>query len=143
PIPVCDITAGMQLAIGILAALEARDKTGNGQWVEAPLFDAGLSVQLYESAGVFATGQALERLGQRHRGVAPYQIFSTGTDHITIGVAQQNFWEKLCRLIDREDLKNDPRFENNALRVANTKELVPLLEVELAKQSAEFWLESL
>ena len=101
PIPVCDITAGMQLAIGVLTALESRRKTGKGQWVEASLFEAGLSLQLYESAGVFATGEAPERLGQRHRGVAPYQIFATSTDHITIGVAQQNFWLKLLRLLGR------------------------------------------
>ncbi len=143
PIPVCDITAGMQLAIGVLTALESRRKTGKGQWVEASLFEAGLSLQLYESAGVFATGEAPERLGQRHRGVAPYQIFATSTDHITIGVAQQNFWLKLLRLLGREDLNDDPRFANNAVRVANTRELVPYLEAELVKESAEHWLAAL
>lgn len=143
PIPVCDITAGMQLTIGILTALEARHKTGRGQWVESSLFDAGLSLQLYESAGVFATGEPPERLGQRHRGVAPYQIFQTSTDHITIGVAQQNFWLKLCSLIGREDLNDDPRFCDNAVRVANIKELVPLLEEQLVKKSAEYWLQAL
>tara|TARA_R110000796_G_scaffold252646_1_gene390320 strand:- start:19107 stop:20279 length:1173 start_codon:yes stop_codon:yes gene_type:complete len=143
PIPVCDITAGMQLAIGVLTALEARHKTGCGQWVEASLFEAGLSLQLYESAAVFATGKAPERLGQRHRGVAPYQIFRTATDHITIGVAHQNFWVKLCELLKTEHLNDDPRFNDNAARVANTKELVPLLEEVLIRNPAEFWLKEL
>lgn len=143
PIPVCDITAGMQLAIGVLTALQARERTGRGQRVESSLFEAGLSLQLYEAAGVFANNEPPERLGQRHRGVAPYQIFPTSTDHITIGVAQQNFWKQLCALIDREDLIDDPRFENNAARMENILELVPLLETELIKRPADYWLEAL
>ena len=143
PIPVCDITAGMQLAIGVLAAIQARTQTGRGQRVESSLFEAGLSLQLYEAAGVFATGQAPAKLGQRHRGVAPYQVFSTGTDHITIGVAQQNFWKAFCRLIEREDLIDNSAFASNADRVANIDQLVPMVEEALAKHPADHWLEQL
>ena len=143
PIPVCDITAGMQLAIGVLTALQARERTGRGQRVESSLYEAGLSLQLYESAAVFATGEAPEKLGQRHRGVAPYQIFPTQTDHITVGVAQQNFWKQLCHLIGREELFADPRFEDNARRMENVRELVPMIEAEMVKQPADYWLREL
>ncbi|WP_404934441.1 CaiB/BaiF CoA transferase family protein [Nitratireductor sp. L15S-10] len=143
PIPVCDITAGLHLTIGILTALQARNATGQGQRVEASLFDAGLSLQLYEAAGVFATGEAPEKLGQKHRGVAPYQVFSTSTDHITVGVAQQNFWLALCKLIGRADLVEDKRFISNADRVANIDELVPLVEEQLLQKPADYWLTAL
>ena len=143
PIPVCDITAGMQLTIGVLMALQARQATGLGQRVEASLFEAGLSLQLYEAAGVFATGETPEKLGQRHRGVAPYQVFRTKTDHITIGVAQQNFWQRFCDIIDRKALMDDPRFAKNADRVANIKALVPLVEEALDTKPADHWLSEL
>jgi len=143
PIPVCDITAGLHLTIGILTALQARERTGRGQRVEASLFEAGLSLQLYEAAGVFATGKPPEKLGQKHRGVAPYQIFRTGTDHVTIGVAQQNFWISFCTLLDRPALLEDPRFLSNADRVANIDALVPLVEEALILQPADYWLEQL
>jgi crotonobetainyl-CoA:carnitine CoA-transferase CaiB-like acyl-CoA transferase len=143
PIPVCDIAAGLYLTVGVLTALQARTKTGIGQLVETSLFEAGLSLQLYEAATVFASGKAPEKLGQRHRGVAPYQIFATGSDHITIGVAQQNFWLRFCGIIDRPDLVDDTRFATNALRVANTRELVPLIEKALATRSSTDWLQRL
>jgi crotonobetainyl-CoA:carnitine CoA-transferase CaiB-like acyl-CoA transferase len=143
PIPVCDIAAGLYLTVGVLTALQARTHTGRGQKIETSLFEAGLSLQLYEAATVFATDAAPAKLGQKHRGVAPYQIFRTGTDHITIGVAQQNFWLKLCGIIDRRELLEDPRFATNALRVANIDELVPLIEDALAAKPGEEWLELL
>lgn len=143
PIPVCDIAAGLYLSFGVVAALQARERTGKGQHVETSLFEAGLSLQLYEAAAVFATGTAPAKLGQKHRGVAPYQIFRTGTDHVTIGVAQQNFWIKFCSILGRPKLTDDPRFASNANRVANIDELVPMIEAELAKQPASHWLAAL
>ena len=70
PIPVTDITAGMHGAIGVLTALAARERTGRGQHVDTSLFEAGISLGLYEAASVFATGEVPERLGQGHRGSA-------------------------------------------------------------------------
>jgi crotonobetainyl-CoA:carnitine CoA-transferase CaiB-like acyl-CoA transferase len=143
PIPVCDIAAGLYLTIGVLTALQARSATGNGQRVETSLFEAALSLQLYEAATVFATGAPPKKLGQKHRGVAPYQVFKTGSDHITIGVAQQNFWIKFCSIIGRPDLEKDPRFDTNANRVSNIDELVPILETVLATHSSDYWLKAI
>lgn len=143
PIPVCDIMAGLYLSVGVLTALQARSATEKGQRVETSLFEAALSMQLYEAATVFATNGPPRKLGQKHRGVAPYQIFKTGTDYITIGVAQQNFWERFCAIIGREDLESDPRFDTNAKRVANIDELVPLIEDALAGKPGDYWLRQL
>lgn len=140
PIPVCDIAAGLYLTIGVLTALQAREQTGRGQKIETSLFEAGLSLQLYEAATVFATNAAPAKLGQKHRGVAPYQIFRTADGHITVGVAQQNFWLRLCDLIDRRELLDDPRFTTNALRVANIDQLVPLIEDALSARCGTEWL---
>lgn len=141
PIPVCDIAAGLYLTVGILTALQARASTGEGQMVETSLFEAGLSLQLYEAASVFHDGKPPRKLGQKHRGVAPYQIFKTGSGYITIGVAQQNFWVRFCEIIGRKDLVDDPRFADNGSRVANADALVGLIEEALAPHGNEHWLE--
>ena len=97
PIPICDIAAALHLTIGVLLALQVREQSGRGQLVETSLFEAGLSLQLYEAAAYFATGETPPRLGQKHRAVAPYQVYQTQTGYITVGVAHQNFWVAFCK----------------------------------------------
>ncbi len=79
-----------------LTALEARHRTGEGQRVETSLFEAATSLAVYESAHYFATGTRPERIGQAHRGSAPYQCFQTADGYITLGASQQKFFEGLC-----------------------------------------------
>jgi crotonobetainyl-CoA:carnitine CoA-transferase CaiB-like acyl-CoA transferase len=143
PIAISDVAAGLHLAIGILAAVEARHHTGRGQLVETSLLEAAMSFGVYEAAHVAATGQAPPRLGQAHRGTSPYQVFPTADGWITVGAAQSNFWSKLCELIGAPELRDDPRFAVNADRVRNNAELVALLEREFVKMPSAHWLEAL
>src|SRR5690349_1515685 len=142
PIAISDVAAGLHLAIGILAAVEARHHTGRGQLVETSLLEAAMSFGVYEAAHVAATGQAPPRLGQAHRGTSPYQVFPTADGWITVGAAQSNFWSKLCELIGAPELRDDPRFAVNADRVRNNAELVALLEREFVKMPSAHWLEA-
>ena len=124
PMPVSDVCGGMNGAIGILMALVARDQTGSGQHVDTSLFEAGISLGVYEAANVFATGQVPERLGQAHRGSAPYQLFTTSDGYMTIGGAQDSFWRGTCKILGCEHLLNDERFTSKADRVENNSKLV-------------------
>jgi len=124
PMPVSDVCGGMNGAIGILMALVARDQTGSGQHVDTSLFEAGISLGVYEAANVFATGQVPERLGQAHRGSAPYQLFTTSDGYMTIGGAQDSFWRGTCKILGCEHLLNDERFTSKADRVENNRRLV-------------------
>ena len=128
PMPVSDVCGGMNGAIGILMALVARDQTGLGQHVDTSLFEAGISLGVYEAANVFATGQVPERLGQAHRGSAPYQLFTTSNGYMTIGGAQDSFWRGTCKILGCEHLLSDERFTSKADRVENNKQLVEELE---------------
>jgi crotonobetainyl-CoA:carnitine CoA-transferase CaiB-like acyl-CoA transferase len=143
PIAISDVAAGCYATIGILAALEARHRTGTGQMVETSLLDSAVSFGLYEAAHFFATGERPPRLGQAHRGNAPYQVFKTKDGWITIGGAQQNFWTRLCNVLGLTELADDPRFRTNALRVQNNKELVALLQERVETQTAAHWLNEL
>ena len=135
PMPVSDVCGGMNGAIGILTALAARNRTGRGQHVDTSLFESGISLGVYEAANVFANGEVPERLGQAHRGSAPYQLFPTSDGYVTVGGAQDNFWRGTCKILDCEQLVEDPRFKSKAERVANNKELVSELEVFFRRQS--------
>jgi crotonobetainyl-CoA:carnitine CoA-transferase CaiB-like acyl-CoA transferase len=140
PIAISDVAAGCYVTIGVLAALEARRSTGRGQMVETSLLEAAVSFGLYEAAHFFATGERPARLGQAHRGNSPYQVFKTRDGWITIGGAQQNFWTRLCQILGRPDLPDDPRFATNALRVENNKALVELLQARLDTEGSAHWL---
>jgi len=135
PVPVTDVCGGMNGAIGILTALAAREKTGKGQLVDTSLFEAGIALGVYEAANVFANDEVPERLGQAHRGSAPYQLFPTADGYMTIGGAQDNFWRGACKILGCEHLIDDPRFQSKADRVANNKALVPEMEGYFKKQT--------
>ena len=104
PIAISDVTAGMFLAFGVLAAIEARHRTGKGQHVETSLLEAATSLAVYESAHYFATGTRPARIGQAHRGSSPYQCFATADGHITVGASQQHFFAKLCEIVGQPEL---------------------------------------
>lgn len=139
PMPISDIGAGLQAAIGVLAALLARRRTGQGQRVDVSLYDSALAFGLYEAAHYFATGEAPPRLGQAHRGSSPYQVFRTADGWITIGAAAQHLWQRFCASLNRPDLVADPRFASNADRVRNRAALVALLQAEVEKRSTAHW----
>ncbi|HXZ00420.1 MAG TPA: CoA transferase [Stellaceae bacterium] len=143
PLAICDIGAGMFAAFGILAALQARTRSGHGQQVDTSLYEAGIAFGLYEAAHLFATGERPARLGQAHRGGAPYQVFRTADGWVTIGPNTQPLWRKFCAAIGREELARDPRFEDIPSRVANRKALVALLEEVLARHGTAHWVDLL
>jgi crotonobetainyl-CoA:carnitine CoA-transferase CaiB-like acyl-CoA transferase len=140
PIAISDVTAGMFLAIGVLMALEARHRTGQGQRVETSLLEAAMSMQVYEAAQYLATGARPERLGQAHRGSSPYQMFATADGHIVVGGAGQAMFLRLCAIIECPDWPDDPRFATNAARVAHNDELVALIEARLGTRPSAWWL---
>ena len=143
PIAITDLAAGMFATSAILAALMARTKTGVGQRIDQSLFEAGLSLGVYEAAHVFTFGTEPERMGQLHRGNSPYRVFRTRDGWITIGANKDAFWRKLCEMLGRPDLPEDPRFRTNADRVANNASLVSLLQAALEKQDSAHWLAEL
>ncbi len=143
PLAISDVGAGLYLTIGILAALQARQKTGLGQWVETSLLEATVSLGVYEAANYFANGKRPDKLGQAHRGSAPYQVFQTSDGWLTFGAAQQNFFERLCVLVGKPELAEDPRFRSNADRVKNNDLIVALLQAEIVRRSTADWMAAL
>jgi crotonobetainyl-CoA:carnitine CoA-transferase CaiB-like acyl-CoA transferase len=143
PIPICDLTAGLYITIGLLSAVEARHRTGEGQYVETSLLEAGTALQVYEAVHYFSTGENPPRMGQGHRGIAPYQVFPTSDGYVTIGAGQQAFYEQFCRLAGLPQLIEDPRFVSIPDRVTNVDELIALLSVATVRKPTEWWIAEL
>jgi len=141
--PMTDITAGILAAMGVLAAYVHRLKTGEGQRVDASLFEAGIVHTYWQSAIALATGTAPGPLGSAHPLNAPYQAFETADGWITIGAANQSNWLKLVDALDAGALGNDARFATNVARMANLPALVAALTPLFKKRPSADWLKRL
>ena len=140
---VTDIGAGMYAVIGILAALRARDATGEGQYIDVSMMDGSVSWMTYASGNYFATGTNPPRMGSAHPSIVPYQGFEAGDGkHILVACGNDRLWEMMCDAMGLA-IKTDPRFTSNELRVSNRDVLIPLLEEEFRKRPRDKWLEAL
>ncbi|HSE93408.1 MAG TPA: CaiB/BaiF CoA-transferase family protein [Methylomirabilota bacterium] len=140
PVPISDIGTGMFAAIAILAALQARVRTGEGQAIDASLLETPIAWSVYESSAYFATGEPPRRLGPGHRTNAPYQAFRTADGWLNLGGGAPGFWPRICAVLGVEPLLEDPRFTTPALRVKHRAELEALLEARFRTATTAVWL---
>jgi crotonobetainyl-CoA:carnitine CoA-transferase CaiB-like acyl-CoA transferase len=138
--PVTDITAGILGAMGVAAAYAERLKTGRGQRVDTSLFEAGIVHTYWASAITFATGRPPGPMGSAHPLNAPYQAFRTADGWITVGAANQTNWLRLVEVLGVRELAEDPRFQENADRMANLPALIDALAPHFAARPAADWL---
>jgi formyl-CoA transferase/CoA:oxalate CoA-transferase len=144
PVAIADMTTGVWSALGILAALYAREKTGQGQFLDQALLDGQLSWAQVMASDTFATDQRPPRLGNRHATIVPYQVFKTRDKHVIIAVGTPALWDRFCEVLGfGAQLRDNPRFVTNPDRLAHYTELIPILEAALTQQDADFWLEKL
>ena len=142
-VPVSDLSAGLFCAIGILSALAARERTGEGQRIDTSLWEGAFALSIWETAELWATGRAPAPMGSAHRLSAPYQALRTRDGHVTVGGNNQKLWERLCEAIGRAELVEDPRFLTGADRMANTPALAAELESALVANDTSYWVEHL
>lgn len=144
PSALADMTAGLYAAIGILAALEARRKTGEGQLIDISLLEGQIAWLTNIAGAYFATGEELPRLGNLHPSIVPYQPFPTKDGYIILTVGTDRLWHKLCEVLGIEEtVGRDPRFATNRDRNAHRTELVPILTDIFRERERAYWLERL
>jgi CoA:oxalate CoA-transferase len=135
-----DIIAGMQGAIGILAALRYREVSGRGQCVDIAMVDGLFSVLENAVARYVNTREIAGPLGGAHPSIAPFQGFQ-GKDGqwVIAAIGNDKLWAQYCRILGRDELIDHPKFRTNPLRCDNRKEMVAILEREMAKKTAAEW----
>jgi crotonobetainyl-CoA:carnitine CoA-transferase CaiB-like acyl-CoA transferase len=124
---IVDIMTGMYAAAGILAALRHRDRTGEGQAIDVALVDVMTSWLANEGVNTLLTGQVPVRRGNQHPSIVPYQVFAVRDGHLIVACGNDDQYQKLCRILGRDELAVDPRFSTNPQRLRNRDELVRLL----------------
>jgi crotonobetainyl-CoA:carnitine CoA-transferase CaiB-like acyl-CoA transferase len=140
---VADVTAGMFALIGAQMALEARHRTGKGQFVDVSMMDTLMSSMAPSFAYFLGSGVIPKPLGTRFSAIVPYRNFSCADREVTLAVASDKLWDGFCRAIERTDLINDGRYNSNPLRVVNRGVLEPLLEEIFSSKPAAHWIEAL
>ena len=141
PIPLADMTAGMYSALAILAAVIARGRTGEGQFIDMTLLESQAAWTTIVAADYFATGRPPEPIGNDHPSIVPYQVFHTTDKPIIIAVGTDKLWAAFCEVLGLgPEVRDDPRFTNNPARVANRPSLIPILQSQLSTHSADHWI---
>ncbi len=144
PVPIADITTGIYAALGVLAALRARDRTGEGQFVDMALLDSQLTWLNHLGSNYLNAGEEPRRIGNAHASIVPYQVFRAQDKYIIVGVGSEALWNKFCQVLKlQETIGRDERFLNNRLRNQHRAELIPLLQAILQTKPAEEWLGAL
>ncbi len=138
-----DITAGMFTAIGILAALNHRNKTGIGQKVDVAMLDCQVAILENAIARYLISGEIPRPIGNRHPSITPFEAFETEDDYIIIAIGNDTLWDKFCRIIDRKDLLEDSRYKSNQLRTEHYSKLHATLQEEFKKKTTREWFELL
>jgi crotonobetainyl-CoA:carnitine CoA-transferase CaiB-like acyl-CoA transferase len=141
--PVTDLNAGILAALGIVSAYVHRLKSGEGQFVDTSLMEAGIHQTAWQAAIFFATGVPPGPGGSAHVLAAPYQAFPTADGWINIGGANQANWERVARLVDAPELIDDPRFIDNSARMDHRDELAALLGAQFRRRCTRDWLRDL
>jgi formyl-CoA transferase/CoA:oxalate CoA-transferase len=138
---IADITAGLFSLIGALMAIEARHRTGRGQFVDVSMMDTVMSTMLPSFARFMASGVVPKPMGTLFDGIVPYRNFVCQDREITLAVASDKLWKSFCEAIGRADLANHPDYNANPLRVKNRGVLEPMLESMFLKRPAAEWVE--
>ena len=142
-IPVVDMVTGLNAAVGILLALQERQASGRGQFVETALYDCGLSILHPHLPNLFASGKSPGRTGNSHPNIAPYSSFPTGHGAIFLAVGNDGQFRRMCTYLGRPDLPDEARFRDNAARLNNRADLEAILRDLLAAHDATVLAENL
>ncbi len=134
-VAITDVVTGLYGAIGILAAVEQRHRTGRGQHIDMSLLDCSVAMLANQTMNYLASGVSPVRLGNEHPNIAPYQVVPVKDGHVILAVGNDAQFRRFCEAVGREDLRDDPRYADNESRVANRRDLTAEIERTLAAWS--------
>jgi formyl-CoA transferase/CoA:oxalate CoA-transferase len=140
---IVDQTTGMWAALGILAALHERERTGRGRSVDVSLFETAVALLPYHVAQYLGTGETPGRHGTAFPLIVPYQVFATRDGELMVAAANDRLFAALCTALDLPGLAADERFATNRRRLENRDELVGRLASRFADDDSERWLQRL
>jgi crotonobetainyl-CoA:carnitine CoA-transferase CaiB-like acyl-CoA transferase len=142
-VAVADILTGLYAAIGVLAALTHRERTGIGQHIDLGLLDVQVACLANQAMNYLVSGTAPRRSGNAHPNLVPYQDFPTSDGYVIIAVGTDAQFARLCGVLSLAELAADPRFASNKQRVLNRRELIDTLSAATVNHPTAHWVASL
>ncbi|TAM58538.1 CoA transferase [bacterium] len=142
-VPITDLVCALYGALAAVSALHAREQSGRGQLIDVCLFEAGVSLAIWEAGKYFATGEIPKPLGSAHQTSAPYQALRSADGYFTAGASTARNWSNFCTTLGLGQLEHDPRFAENHLRREHLAALTPLIEAVTTTHPSDYWVERL
>lgn len=139
-IALADIMTGMYASIAILAAVNHRTKSGEGQYIDMSLLDCIVALGSNQVTGYFASGNIPKRMGNAHMSLVPYGVYPSQDGHIILAVGNDDQWQRLCKVLGDETLVKDVRFTRVTDRIVNRTELDKALNAGLSAKTSATWL---
>ena len=139
-VAISDITAGLQLAIGILTALHERQRTGKGRWVHTSLLESMIGMLDFQAARWTVAGDNPPQEGNDHPTLGPMGMYKTRDGYINLAASGGRLWEAFCRELGVDGWLDDPRFSTVSSRRTNKAELNQLIEARLHDDTSENWV---
>lgn len=142
-VAIADIMAGMYASTAILAALNARAQSGQGQYIDVPLYDSQVAWLANQNMNFLIGGETPVRMGTAHPNLVPYQAFATSDGDLMLTVGNDRQFASCCEALDMQSVADEARFQSMNNRIENRKELISLLQSKLLQGSTKQWLEKL
>ena len=139
-IPIGDLLAGYFCALGILVALQERERSGRGQWVSTSLLEALVGSLSFQAARYLNTGEVPPPVGNHHPLTAPMGVYRAGDGFLNLAVGNDDMWRRLCRALGIPEAADDPRFATNPARVAHRAALDEILQARLTTRPVAEWV---
>ncbi|MEM5382816.1 CoA transferase [Paraburkholderia phymatum] len=142
-VPVADIGCALFAVYGVLSAYIGAQATGEGQHIDASLFDSAMAFSIWDMSDFWGTGVPPTPLGTSNKMSAPYQAVEARDGYFVMGATNQKLWTNLCELLERPDLLRHPDYETVSLRLKNREALIETLEQSFARRDCEDWIETM
>ena len=139
-IAIADLATGIFASNAILAALFARERTGQGQRIDMSLLDSQVALMPYVASNYLVSGELPNRYGNGHPNIVPYQEFKAHDQYFAFACGNDNQWQKFCRAVEQEAWINDERFVTNSARLANRETVVAMLNELFSNKDAADWM---
>jgi formyl-CoA transferase len=139
-VAITDLMTGMYTSVALLAALAHRDRTGQGQWIDACLFDSSVAMMAVMNMNYLVSGVPPLRAGNAHQNIVPYQVFACADGHLILAVGNDGQFRKFCDVAGRREWATDARFATNAGRVRHRDTIVPLIDTVMRARTQREWL---
>jgi len=142
-IAITDVLTGMYASVAILAAITHRERTGQGQYIDAALLDTIVAFNANQISSYFAAGKIPVRWGNAHAQVVPYEVFPTADGHIILAVGNDSQFASFCQAAGCAELAQEPRFKTMSQRIIHRGELIPLITEVMRTRSKGEWIQAL